>query len=206
MAAQIPIRDDPDANRAALKRVRADKLREARDGHDGTWVAHPALVPVAREAFGEVCDGPNQLDVMPKGPVSGSDLLRLPTGPRTEDGLRLNVRVGIRYLEAWLTGSGAVPLYHLMEDAATAEISRTQVWQWIRHRAPLDDGRVVTPELVRHVIDDEMSRMPEEVGAERFADGRFDEARILFERLCCGERLEEFLTIPAYTLLERRTR
>lgn len=206
MAAQIPIRDDPEANREALERVRADKLREARDGHDGTWVAHPALVPVAREAFSEVCAGPNQLDVMPSGPVSGTDLRRVPSGPRTEEGLRLNVRVGIRYLEAWLTGSGAVPLYHLMEDAATAEISRTQVWQWIRHEATLDDGRVVTPELVRRVIDDEMRHMPEETGVERFDDGRFDEARVLFERLACGERLEEFLTIPAYTLLERRTR
>ena len=205
MAAQIPIRDDPQANREALERVRADKLREARDGHDGTWVAHPALVAVAREAFGEVCDGSNQLDVIPQGPVSASDLLRVPSGPRTEQGLRLNVRVGIRYLEAWLTGSGAVPLYHLMEDAATAEISRAQVWQWIRHGATLDDGRTVTCELVRQLIDDEMRRMPEETGAERFADGRFDEARLLFERLCCDELLEEFLTIPAYPLLERRT-
>jgi malate synthase len=205
MAAQIPIRDDPRANREALERVRADKLREARDGHDGTWVAHPALVPIARGAFGEVCDGSNQLEVIPQGPVSPSDLLRVPSGPRSEQGLRLNVRVGIRYLEAWLTGSGAVPLYHLMEDAATAEISRAQVWQWIRHGATLDDGRTVTCELVRQVIDDEMRRMPEETGAEQFVDGRFDEARLLFERLCCGELLEEFLTIPAYTLLERRT-
>ena len=205
MAAQIPIRDDPAANEEALARVRADKLREVRDGHDGTWVAHPALVPVARAAFAEVLDGPNQLEVMPKGPVSASDLLRVPRGPRTEEGLRLNVRVGIRYLEAWLSGSGAVPLYNLMEDTATAEISRAQLWQWIRHGAALDDGRVVTAEVVRQVIDDEMRRLPEETGAQRFADGRFDEARALFERLCCSDSLDEFLTIPAYALLERRT-
>lgn len=203
MAAQIPIRDDPDANREALERVREDKLREARDGHDGTWVAHPALVDVARRAFTEVTPEPNQLAVIPDGPVTASDLLRVPTGPRTEEGLRLNVRVGIRYIEAWLSGHGAVPLYHLMEDTATAEISRTQIWQWVRHAASLDDGRIVTRELVRRVVDEEMGRLPDEVGPERFAAGRFDEARSLFERLCCSERLEEFLTIPAYGLLER---
>ena len=203
MAAQIPIRDDPEANREALERVRQDKLREARDGHDGTWVAHPALVNVARAAFAEAAPGPNQLMVIPEGPVSASDLLRVPTGPRTEEGLRLNVRVGIRYLEAWLVGYGAVPLYHLMEDTATAEISRTQIWQWVRHAAALDDGRTVTRELVRRVIEEEMGSLPGEVGPERFDAGRFEEARRLFEHLCCSERLEEFLTIPAYGLLER---
>ncbi|MGI9038165.1 MAG: malate synthase A [Gemmatimonadota bacterium] len=205
MAAQIPIRDDPAANDEALGRVRADKLREARDGHDGTWVAHPGLVSVARDAFAEAMSGPNQLDVIPPGPVAASDLLRVPTGTRTEEGLRLNVRVGLRYLEAWLMGSGAVPLYGLMEDAATAEISRTQIWQWIRHRALLDDGRPVTTALVREIIDDELARIRHEVGAERFDDGRFATARSLFDRLCCSECFEEFLTNPAYDALERRT-
>ena len=133
MAAQIPIKNDPAANEAAFEKVRADKRREAEDGHDGTWVAHPALVPVAREVFGSYLDGPNQLDRLREDVnATAEDLLALPTGERTEEGLRLNIRVGIQYLEAWLQGRGAVPLYHLMEDAATAEISRTQVWQWIR--------------------------------------------------------------------------
>jgi malate synthase len=204
MAAQIPIRGDHEANFEALERVRADKLREAHDGHDGTWVAHPALVSIAREAFTEVCDGPNQLDVIPIGPVSASDLLRVPTGPRTEEGLRHNVRVGLRYLAAWLSGSGAVPLYNLMEDAATAEICRTQLWQWIHHGARLDDGRTVTRDFVEHVIHDEMRQMMTDVDAERFAAGRFAEARVLFERVACSECLEEFLTLPAYGILERR--
>jgi len=203
MAAQIPIKNDPDLSRRAIERVRADKLREVTDGHDGTWVAHPGLVSVAREMFDAVMPGPNQLDRLREDVrVTAADLLVLPRGTRTEEGLRLNARVGIQYLEAWLRGNGCVPLYNLMEDAATAEISRTQVWQWIRHGAVLEDGRRVDAALLRQVLDEEMKRIASEVGAERFSRGRFAEARSLFERLSISEVLEEFLTIPAYEMLE----
>ena len=147
MAAQIPIKRDAEANRVALDMVRADKLREVRDGHDGTWVAHPGLVSIAREVFTEHMTGPNQLGVLREDvQVGSSDLLRVPEGTRTEHGLRWNIRVGVQYLESWLRGTGCVPLYDLMEDAATAEISRTQIWQWLRHGASLDHGGSVTPD------------------------------------------------------------
>jgi malate synthase len=202
MAAQIPIKSDPAANEAALAKVRADKLREVRDGHDGTWVAHPGLVPVARAVFDEHMKGPSQLDQAREDvQVTAADLLRIPTGTRTETGLRLNVRVGVQYLEAWLRGSGCVPLYNLMEDAATAEISRTQVWQWIHHRAALDDGREVTAELFRRVLAEEMSALRTSLGEGRFAEGRFAGAVELFERLSTAESCSEFLTLPAYEVL-----
>jgi len=203
MAAQIPIRNDEAASRRALERVRSDKLREVTDGHDGTWVAHPGLVAVAREVFEAVMPGPNQLDRGREDVhVEAADLLQTPRGTRTEEGLRLNVRVGIQYLEAWLHGNGCVPLYHLMEDAATAEISRAQVWQWIHHRASLEDGRSVDATLLRSVIEDEMRRVELEIGPERFRGGRFTEARALFEKLSLSDKLEDFLTTPAYELLE----
>jgi len=203
MAAQIPIKSDPEASQSALEKVRSDKLREVMDGHDGTWVAHPALVAVAREVFEAVMPGPNQLERRREDVhVTAADLLELPRGARTEEGLRLNVRVGIQYLEAWLRGNGCVPLYNLMEDAATAEISRSQIWQWVRHGALLDDGRKVDAALLNAVIDGEMKRIESEVGAERFRTGRFPEARRLFERLSTQERLEEFLTLPAYEILD----
>ena len=203
MAAQIPIKDDADASRAALEKVRADKLREVTDGHDGTWVAHPGLVAVAREVFEAVMSGPNQLDRLREDvTVTARELLEVPRGTRTEEGLRLNVRVGVQYLEAWLHGLGCVPLYHLMEDAATAEISRAQVWQWIHHRAALEDGRVVDAALVREIADEELEWIAREIGPERFRGGRFPEARELFERLSTSETLEDFLTIPAYERLE----
>ncbi len=147
MAAQIPIRDDPQANEAAMAKVRADKTREALAGHDGTWVAHPGLAPIATEAFNAVMSGPNQLQVM-RGDVrvGAADLVRIPDGAITEAGLRQNIRVAVQYIEAWLRGSGCVPLYNLMEDAATAEICRAQLWQWIRHEARTDDGATVTAE------------------------------------------------------------
>jgi malate synthase len=205
MAAQIPIKSDPEASRNALEKVRADKLREATDGHDGTWVAHPGLVPVAREVFEAVMTGPNQLDRLREDvTVTARDLLEVPRGTRTEEGLRLNVRVGVQYLEAWLRGLGCVPLYNLMEDAATAEISRAQVWQWIRHRATLEDGRIVDARMLREITDEELGRIEKEIGPERFRSGRFPEARDLFERLSTSETLEEFLTIPAYERLEPR--
>ena len=205
MAAQIPIKNDEEASRRALGKVRADKFREVTDGHDGTWVAHPGLVPIAREIFEAVMRGPNQLersrdDVR----VAAADLLRVPAGTRTEDGLRLNVRVGVQYIEAWLRGNGCVPLYNLMEDAATAEISRAQIWQWIRHGASLEDGRRVDAALFRRISEDELKRIETEVGTDRFRRGRFAEASALFERLSTAETLEEFLTLPAYELLQAK--
>jgi malate synthase len=202
MAAQIPIKNDPVANEAALQKVRADKWREARDGHDGTWVAHPGLVPVAREVFDALVQGPNQthekrLAVI----VVAEDLLRTPRGTRTEGGLRHNVRVGVQYLEAWLRGTGCVPLYHLMEDAATAEISRTQVWQWIHHGAPLSGGRPASLPYFRRIVAEEMERVRDEVGQARFETGRFSEACELFVRLSTSDTCPDFLTLPAYDLL-----
>ena len=204
MSAFIPVKNDEAANEAAFEKVRADKRREAGDGHDGTWVAHPALVPVAREVFeAQLGARDNQLDVARDDVrVGAADLLAVPQGARTEAGLRLNVRVGVRYLEAWLAGSGAVPLYNLMEDAATAEISRTQIWQWLHHRAALDDGRPVTPDLVDRIIDEEVAGVREEVGATRFAASRIADARALFRRVATESPLVEFLTLPAYEQLE----
>ena len=202
MAAHIPSRRDPEANERAMAQVARDKEREAGDGHDGTWVAHPDLVPVARQAFRRRFPGPHQLHVLRDDVhVSERDLLSIPEGARTEHGLRWNVRVGLRYLEAWLGGTGCVPLYGLMEDAATAEISRTQIWQWIRHGIRLDDGAQVTPSLVVATIRSEWPRIEEEVGRERFANGHFDEAERLFLRVATESELTEFLTLPAYRVL-----
>ena len=202
MAAQIPIKNDPAANEAAMQKVRADKLREVKDGHDGTWVAHPGLIPIAREIFDEHMKGPNQIDrARDDVNVTAEDLLAVPKGERTEAGLRTNVRVGIQYLEAWLRGNGCVPLYNLMEDAATAEISRAQVWQWIRHGADVGGGPV-TKDRLHTVIDEEMEQIRSEVGDARFEGGRFPLARELFERISTAETLENFLTLPAYEHLE----
>ena len=195
MAAQIPVKNDEAANAAAFAKVRADKEREATDGHDGTWVAHPALVPVAMEVFDRLMPGPNQLHRLREGDRIGqAEMLEMHQGPRTEAGLRENIRVGVQYVEAWLNGRGAVPLYNLMEDAATAEISRTQVWQWLKHGAPLDDGRVVDELLVRALIDDEVTRMPRDLP-------RLAEAVELFTELCLAPTCEAFLTLPAYERL-----
>ena len=198
MAAQIPLRGDAEASRVALERVRADKLREVRDGHDGTWVAHPGLVPVARQIFDEGMTGPNQLARLREDVrVTAGDLLEVPQGTRTEHGLRWNVRVGVQYLEAWLRGIGCVPLYHLMEDAATAEICRTQVWQWRRHAATLDDGRTVDGPLVDAVVAEELSALH----AAAPPGHRFDEAAELFAAVSTGDTPVDFLTLPAYELL-----
>ncbi len=205
MAAQIPIKSDAAANAAALEKVRADKRREVDNGHDGTWVAHPGLVPVAKAIFDEGMPGPNQLDVTRDDvAVAREDLLAVPQGTRTERGLRWNLRVGVQYLEAWLRGSGCVPLYDLMEDAATAEISRAQVWQWIRHGARLDDGRVVTEALFRGLLDEEMASVRAEVGPARYDAGRFADAAELFARLTVAPDLADFLTLPAYDLLIKK--
>ena len=202
MAAQIPIKGDAAANDAAMAKVRADKLREVTDGHDGTWVAHPALVSIAREIFDARMTGPNQLankreDVH----TVAADLLQIPKGTRTRAGLGQNIRVGVQYLEAWLRGLGCVPLYNLMEDAATAEISRSQVWQWIHHAATLDDGLPLTVTRFREALALEMASLRASEPAERFEKGRFDEAIALFERLSTSHDFEEFLTLPAYEIL-----
>jgi malate synthase A len=203
MAAQIPIKGDPAANEAALAKVRADKLREVKAGHDGTWVAHPGLVPIAREIFDAHMPGPNQIDsVRSAARIAREDLLRVPEGTRTDAGLRHNIRVGIQYIEAWLRGSGCVPLYNLMEDAATAEISRAQIWQWLHHKATVD-GAPLTKDRFARAVDEEMQRVRAEVGEARMQGGRFAQARDLFVRLSTAPSFEEFLTLPAYDLLEK---
>ncbi|MCA9589904.1 MAG: malate synthase A [Myxococcales bacterium] len=201
MAAQIPIKNDPERNEKALAKVRADKLREVQDGHDGTWVAHPGLVALAREVFDAHMPGKNQLDKVPHAGVTREDLLAVPTGNRTEAGLRHNVRVGVQYVEAWLRGQGCVPIYDLMEDAATAEISRAQVWQWIHHAAPLSDGSVVDAARFERIVDEEMKTIRGEVGDARFDAGKFTEARELFVRLSLADDFADFLTLPAYELV-----
>jgi malate synthase len=199
MAAQIPVKEDPARHQASLDKVRADKRREARDGHDGTWVAHPGLIEVAAAEFDAVMTGPHQIDRRRDDvTVSADDLLRVPEGTITEAGLRTNVEVGVRYLEAWLRGTGCVPLHGLMEDAATAEISRTQAWQWIRHGASLDGGGAVDVPLVRRILDEETRGIRSALGASRFDSGRFGEAVAAFTRLVEAGELEEFLTTRAY--------
>lgn len=194
MAAQIPIKDDPEANEIATKKVEADKLREVRAGHDGTWVAHPGLVAVAKNVFDAYMPQVNQIDrKREEVNITRDDLLRLPEGVITEKGVRQNINVGILYLAAWLGGGGAVPLYNLMEDAATAEISRTQLWQWINHGAKLDDGTPITPELYRRIRDEELASIGERPHVR-------SAARIFDELILAGE-LADFLTIPAYAEL-----
>lgn len=199
MAAFIPIKGDEEANRAAFAKVKADKEREASNGHDGTWVAHPGLVPVALEVFDRLMPGPNQIarqrdDVT----VTAADLLRVPDGHKTEAGLRMNVSVSIGYLEAWLRGLGCVPLFNLMEDAATAEISRTQIWQWLHNGSTLDDGRTVDRAMVETVIAEELAAWKERVGADRYAAGKYEDAGRMLADLVFTDRFVEFLTLPAY--------
>jgi len=202
MAAQIPIKNDPAANDAALAKVRADKAREVGDGHDGTWVAHPGLVPIALEEFAKM-PGDNQIgrdrsDVR----VAAADLLTVPERPQvTEAGVRVNINVGMQYLEAWLGGLGCVPIDNLMEDAATAEISRSQLWQWARHHSPLTDGRAVDLELVERLMREELSRLRDQLGPARFDGGRFDKAAELFLRMTASPECPEFLTSVAYEFL-----
>jgi malate synthase len=204
MAAQIPIKNDPAANQAALDKVTADKKREVGDGHDGTWVAHPGLVALARQVFDESMPGPNQLDRLREDvQVSASDLLTVPEGKITESGVRQNTTIGLLYLEAWLNGLGCVPIFNLMEDAATAEISRSQLWQWIRHEARLDDGRVLTRELYRGIAKEELARIRTLVGDQRFAGGKYQLAASIFDQLITSSELAEFLTLPAYQELLR---
>jgi malate synthase len=203
MAAQIPIRDDPKANEAAMARVRADKMREANAGHDGTWIAHPGLATIARDAFDSVMKGPNQLSVLRSDvSVTSADLLRVPAGEITEGGVRSCIRVGVQYIEAWLRGSGCVPLYHLMEDAATAEICRAQLWQWLHHGARTSDGAAITPERFDRLLTEEIDRIHHEVGPDRLLNGVFPTAVRLFEQMTKQDEFDEFLTLPAYDLLD----
>jgi malate synthase len=206
MAALIPSRKDPEANEKALEGVRADKEREVSQGYDGTWVAHPDLVPVAREIFEKGLGGaPNQLERQrPDVDVTAAELQNLGATPGeiTEAGLRVNVNVGFQYVSFWLTGRGAAAINSLMEDAATAEISRTQIWQWVHHGVELEDGRTVTPELVRSVLDEETAKIREAVGEETWQHGRPAETREIFDRVALSTDLIEFLTIPAYAHLD----
>ena len=202
MAAQIPVKGDDAANQAAFAKVRADKEREATNGHDGTWVAHPDLVPVAMEVFDRLMPGRNQLGNLRNDvTVTRQDLLKVHDGVRTEHGLRENIRVGVQYIEAWLRGRGAVPLYNLMEDAATAEISRAQIWQWIKRDAKLDDGREVTADLFKTLLVEEMAALRCTLAPGAFETGRFAEAVAIFSEMSLSDRFEEFLTLPAYRSL-----
>ena len=203
MAAQIPIRDDAEANRAAIAKVRADKEREAGDGHDGTWVAHPALVPIAREVFDEHMPAPHQKDKLRDDVhVTAADLLRVPKGKITEEGLRNNISVAIQYMAAWLSGNGCVPINHLMEDAATAEISRAQVWQWVQHdTGVLEGGRSVTYPYFKALIREEMATIRDAVGDERFGDGNFRPAARLLDEIVRQNEFVPFLTLRAYEQL-----
>jgi malate synthase len=204
MAAQIPIKNDPAANDAALEKVRQDKLREVGDGCDGTWVAHPGLVPVAKAVFDEHMPQPNQYDKQrPDVSVAARDLLSFrPERPITEAGLRYNISVGIQYLGAWLAGNGCVPVFNLMEDAATAEISRSQIWQWIRSpKGVLEDGRKVTVELFRRLLAEELPKVRGTLGEEAWQAGKYEEAAKLFDELTSGDYVE-FLTLPAYTRID----
>src|SRR5713226_1676325 len=206
MAAFIPSRRDPEVNRVALAKVKEDKDREAGDGFDGTWVAHPDLVPTATEAFDKVlADRPNQLDRQrPEVSVTAGQLIdvKVPGGTVTENGLRLNVSVGIQYIESWLRGVGAAAINNLMEDVATAEISRSQVWQWIRHSSRLSEGSVVNADLVREIADDEMAKLRERLGDDGWGKSRFGDARKVFEEVALSSTFPAFLTLVAQRQLD----
>jgi len=204
MAAQIPIKNDPAANDAAIEKVRLDKLREVTDGCDGTWVAHPGLVPVAKAVFDEHMPQPNQYSRQrPDVNTSAKDLLDFqPSAPITEAGLRNNISVGIQYLGAWLAGNGCVPVFNLMEDAATAEISRSQIWQWIRSdKGRLDDGRKITTELFRQLLKEELPKVKSHLGDAAWAGGKYEEGAKLFDSITTGDYVE-FLTLPAYDKID----
>jgi malate synthase len=196
MAAQVPIKNDPVANEQAMEKVRQDKLREVRAGHDGTWVAHPGLVPIAKEIFDEYMKGPNQLSVRREEVrVTAKDLLTVPDGTITEAGLRWNIDVGLQYLEAWLRGIGCVPIYNLMEDAATSEICRTQVWQWVKYGAKLVDGRPVTAAMVNQAVDDLLAKVGKQTG-------QFAKAAKIFGQMMTSADFPEFLTLAAYDYID----
>ncbi len=201
MAAQIPVKNDAKANEEALSKVRVDKEREVKDGHDGTWVAHPGLIPMTKEIFDKYMPTANQIcnlreDVL----ISAHDLLEIPAGEITENGIRTNINVSIQYLGAWLNGNGCVPINNLMEDAATAEISRAQVWQWIHHKnAKLNDGRQLTEDLYNTLVEQELGKIKKMTGEENFVKGKFEKAAELFNKLSVEENFQEFLTLRAYS-------
>lgn len=202
MAAQIPVKNNDAENEKAFQKVRADKEREVKNGHDGTWVAHPALVPVAMDIFDEHMPNANQIDrKVEEYNVSEADLIEVPRGAITENGVRKNINVGILYIESWLMGTGAAALYNLMEDAATAEISRTQVWQWLKNNAVLEDGRAVTEELVMSLEKEELEKIKAYVGEDRFQHGKFGLAVELFNQMILNDSFDEFLTLKAYNEL-----
>ena len=203
MAAQVPIKDDPEANEAALEKVRTDKVNEARNGHDGTWVAHPGLVKVAADAFNQYMPTLNQIHVKRNDvTINAGNLLEVPEGTITENGLRTNINVGILYIESWLRGNGAAALYNLMEDAATAEISRTQVWQWLKNSATLEDGRIIDEDLYEKLKAEEIEKIKAYVGEENYNNGKFEQAITTFDKLVKADDFKEFLTIPAYQLID----
>jgi len=199
MAAQIPIKNDKEANDKAMNKVKEDKKREASAGHDGTWVAHPGLAPIALEAFNLVMPNDNQIDKILDDPcITQGDLLKVPVGKITEYGFRENIKVGIQYVEAWLCGNGCVPLYNLMEDAATAEISRSQIWQWIKNKVSMDNGSLMTVEYFESILFQELDAIKNEIGEDRFNSGKFDMASKLFKDMILKDDFDEFLTLPAY--------
>ncbi|MCP2039323.1 malate synthase A [Chryseobacterium sp. HSC-36S06] len=202
MAAQIPVKNNEEENEIAYAKVRADKEREVKNGHDGTWVAHPGLVPVAKKIFDNLMPEKNQIqNKFEEYQISESDLLEIPKGTITEKGVRKNINVGILYIESWLMGIGAAALYNLMEDAATAEISRTQVWQWLKNEAKLDDGRTLLPAMVLEWQEEELQKIKNYLGAERFNNGKFELATEIFDDLVLNDHFEEFLTLKAYQFI-----
>jgi malate synthase len=199
MAAQIPIKNDAEANNLALEKVRADKLREVEAGHDGTWVAHPGLVAIAKAVFDEHMPTPNQISRLREDVhVTAADLLQVPAGEITQAGLELNIDVGIQYLESWLRGNGCVPIYNLMEDAATAEISRAQLWQWAKYGARMNDGTPVSVAVVTGAIPKVLDKLKQRIGEKAFGAGRYELAAHMFQEMTASEEFPEFLTIPAY--------
>ncbi|MCT2407700.1 malate synthase A [Chryseobacterium antibioticum] len=201
MAAQIPVKNDDEANNAAFEKVRKDKEREVKNGHDGTWVAHPALVSIAKEIFDEHMPTENQIDKKFEYHIKEANLLEVPQGEITEKGVRKNINVGILYLESWLMGVGAAAIYNLMEDAATAEISRTQLWQWLQNEAKLDNDKVLTREMILQWEAEEIDHIENYVGEQRFKNGKFNLAKELFNELVFSEKFEEFLTLKAYPFI-----
>jgi malate synthase len=203
MAAQIPIKNDPPANERALEKVRQDKLREVHAGHDGTWVAHPGLVPLAKEIFDTHMKTPNQISRrLSNLQITAADLLKVPDGEITEAGLRRNIDVGLRYLAAWLKSNGCVPIYNLMEDAATCEICRAQVWQWVKHGAKLNDGRAVTMDMVRRAIAEELEDLRTQLGSTQFESMGFEKAAEIYEGMMTSVDFPEFLTSVAYNYID----
>jgi malate synthase len=202
MAAQIPIKNNPETNNAAIEKVRLDKMREVKNGHDGTWVAHPGLVSVAMEIFNEHMPTPNQIHIERADlNITEEDLVETPKGTVTEVGIRKNMNVGILYLESWLRGNGAVALYNLMEDAATAEISRTQLWQWLKNEVVLDNGKQFNIELYQEIFEEEVKKIIDHIGEQNLPKTKFKLAIELFEKLILTTDFEEFLTTSAYQYL-----